>query len=329
MPKISIIVPVYKVEKYLRRCLDSIVNQTYPDWECILVDDGSPDNSGKICDEYAEKDKRFKVYHKENEGVAKARITAFENSKGEFITFIDSDDYVSDLYLEKLLKPIIEDDADMVSCNYYDYFEETGKISETKKTLEGSFEGQQLSDFIANHYYYDKKCYGFGMTNMLWSKMVKRKYILPGLENGLGMWFGEDQIAMFSMLYHINRLRIISDRMYYYVRRTGQATAKYDFSLWQSLIYMFKCYKSIDTKSIADNGLRKRTWLYIIRTISDKMLPQIDKNTFVKHLTDVRKDNYIGNFFEPLTIDFGIKHNIKYLLMKLKLYSLLYFIIKH
>ncbi len=329
MPKISIIVPVYKVEKYLRRCLDSIINQTFIDWECILVDDGSPDNSGKICVEYAKKDKRFIVVHKQNEGVAKARITAFENSTGELITFIDSDDYVSELYLENLSKPIIENDADMVSCNYFDYIETTGIISGTKKTLEGSFEGQHLSTFIANHYFYDTKCHGFGMTNFLCTKIIKRDYVLDGLKKGLGMWFGEDQIAMFSMLYHINRLYIISDRMYYYVRRTGQATTKYDFSLWQSLIYMFKSYKSIDTKSIADNGLRKRTWLYIIRTISDKMLPQIDKKTFLKHLTDVRKNNYINNFFKPLTIDFGIKHNIKYLLLKLKLFSLLYFIAKH
>ena len=116
MPKISIIVPVYKVEKYLRRCLDSIVAQTFTNWECILVDDGSPDNSGKICDEYAEEDARFRVIHKQNEGVAKARLTAFENSQGELITFIDSDDYVSELYLEKLSKPILEDNADMVSC---------------------------------------------------------------------------------------------------------------------------------------------------------------------------------------------------------------------
>jgi len=163
----------------------------------------------------------------------------------------------------------------------------------------------------------------------LWSKMIKREYVLIGLKKGLGMWFGEDQIAMFSILYNINRLFIISERLYFYVQRRDQATKKYDFSLWQSLICMFNSYKSIDTKSIANDGLRKRTWLYIIRTISNKMLPQIDKNTFVKHLVDVRNDNYIKNFFKPLTIDFGIKHKIKYLLLKFKLFSLLFFILKH
>ena len=94
MPKISIIVPVYKVEKYLNRCLDSIIAQTYTDWECILIDDGSPDNSGKICDEYAEKNSRFVVIHQENTGSAEARNIALKNANGEYIICVDSDDWV-------------------------------------------------------------------------------------------------------------------------------------------------------------------------------------------------------------------------------------------
>ena len=119
MPKVSIIVPVYNGEKFLCRCLDSITAQTFTDFEAVLIDDGSTDQSGNICDEYAAKDRRIVVVHKQNEGVAKARITAFEHCKGELITFIDADDYVAPDYLQKLSKPIIEDDADIVSCEYY------------------------------------------------------------------------------------------------------------------------------------------------------------------------------------------------------------------
>ncbi|MBO4654863.1 MAG: glycosyltransferase family 2 protein [Bacteroidales bacterium] len=93
-PAISIIVPVYKVEQYLRRCLDSIQNQTFTDWECILIDDGSPDNSGSICDEYAQKDKRFRVIHQENKGVSAARNAGLNVARGEWISFVDSDDYL-------------------------------------------------------------------------------------------------------------------------------------------------------------------------------------------------------------------------------------------
>lgn len=114
MPKISIIVPVYKVEEYLCRCLDSIVAQTFTDWECILVDDGSPDNSGAICDEYAEKDKRFRVFHQENAGVSTARNRGLDEARGEWIDFMDSDDWVEKEMLKELYKCAIDNQAEVV-----------------------------------------------------------------------------------------------------------------------------------------------------------------------------------------------------------------------
>ena len=117
-PKISIIVPVYKVEKYLRRCLDSIVAQTFTDWECILIDDGSPDNSGRICDEYAEKDKRFRVFHQENVGVSAARNKGLDEARGEWIGFVDSDDWIEKNMYEYLYNDAIETKADVVVCGF-------------------------------------------------------------------------------------------------------------------------------------------------------------------------------------------------------------------
>ena len=99
-PKISVIVPVYKVEKYLHRCIDSILTQTFTDFELVLVDDGSPDGSGAICDEYAKKDKRVKVIHKENGGVNSARLEGFKNSNGKFLVFVDSEDTLTDKALK-------------------------------------------------------------------------------------------------------------------------------------------------------------------------------------------------------------------------------------
>lgn len=106
MIRISIIVPVYNVEKYLQKCLDSISAQTFTDWECLLIDDGSPDNSGAICDEYAVKDSRFKVFHKPNGGVSSARNLGLDMANGEWVTFIDSDDLISPTFLEGLYAPI-------------------------------------------------------------------------------------------------------------------------------------------------------------------------------------------------------------------------------
>ena len=117
MPQISVIVPVYKVENYLHRCIDSILSQTYTDFELILVDDGSPDNCGKICDEYAVKDHRVHVIHKENGGVSKARNAALDVATGEYICFCDSDDYLKNDYLETLFNTLVETKSDCVSCN--------------------------------------------------------------------------------------------------------------------------------------------------------------------------------------------------------------------
>lgn len=116
-PKISIIVPVYKVEQYLHKCLDSILAQTFTDWECILIDDGSPDNSGTICDEYAKQDSRFVVIHQENKGSAGARNTGLEKCSGKYIICVDSDDWVEPDYLEQLYGKAMVTDADIVGCN--------------------------------------------------------------------------------------------------------------------------------------------------------------------------------------------------------------------
>jgi len=118
-PKISIIVPVYKAEAYLRRCMDSLLTQTFTDFEVLLIDDGSPDHSGEICDEYAAKDSRVRVIHKENGGAASARQNGIENIRGEYTIHADSDDWVENDMLEKLYAKAQEDNADIVLCDYY------------------------------------------------------------------------------------------------------------------------------------------------------------------------------------------------------------------
>ena len=111
--KVSVIIPVYKVEKYLEKCIDSVINQSYSNLEIILVDDGSPDNCGKICDKYAKKDNRIRVIHKTNGGLSDARNNGIKIATGNYIAFIDSDDYVTEDYIEYLLKLIIDNNSDI------------------------------------------------------------------------------------------------------------------------------------------------------------------------------------------------------------------------
>ena len=127
-PKVSIIIPVYNAEKYLSRCLDSILKQTYSNIEIILVDDGSEDKSSYLCDRYAILDRRIKAYHKSNEGVSIARNYGIENCNGEYIVFVDSDDYLISECIETLVKLVRNEEESVLGC--VDYYEnQNGKLS--------------------------------------------------------------------------------------------------------------------------------------------------------------------------------------------------------
>lgn len=145
--KLSIIVPVYKVEKYIRRCLDSIINQTFTDFELILVDDGSPDTSGEICEGYAKKDERIRVIHQENKGLSGARNTGVEVSKGEYIGFVDSDDWIELEMYEKLITAAEKYGADIVKCGL-DYTDGNCHDRDNYGTGTQTFEGNLIEQFF-------------------------------------------------------------------------------------------------------------------------------------------------------------------------------------
>ena len=323
MAKISIIVPVYNVEPFLRPCLDSILSQTISDWECVLVDDGSKDNSGQICDEYAGRDNRFVVVHKQNEGVAKARITAFEHSHGELITFIDSDDTVLPLYLEKLSRPILEENADMVSCDFNAVRDDI--IKKARKKRSGIFVGEEIKDFVCNSFLYDTIVRDYGIACFLWTKMVRREYIQEGLKQGEGFWFAEDQIALLQMLLQIKKLVILPDNLYNYVLHEGQVTHRYEWGIWDNIIRMLSKVQELTHGLPVKAGLRKRTWLHIKRTIDLKMLSKdMAKDTFIRHLSQMRETPYMKEYFSHLTTGFGKKDLKIYWLLKLRLYGVFY-----
>ena len=124
-PIISIIIPAYNVEKYIHRCLDSILSQTFSNWECILIDDGSPDNSGKICDDYATKDSRFKVIHQKNSGVSRARNAGIDAAKGLWLTIMDSDDWIDSETLQTAYDFTLNNSAEIIQWGYYHSTETT------------------------------------------------------------------------------------------------------------------------------------------------------------------------------------------------------------
>ena len=131
--KISVIVPVYNVEQYLERCVDSIINQTYKNLEIILVNDGSTDNSGKLCDELAKRDDRIRVIHKENGGLSDARNTGIEEAEADLIGFIDSDDYIDENMYELLIDNLRETNADLSMCGHYDVYNNVSEAQVTER----------------------------------------------------------------------------------------------------------------------------------------------------------------------------------------------------
>lgn len=168
-PLVSIIVPVFGVEKYLNRCVESIVNQTYKNLEIILVDDGSPDNCPKMCDEWAKKDERIKVIHKENNGLAEARNSGLKVFSGDYVMFIDSDDYIDNDMVEFLLKLLLNNNADVSRCGFYYNYE--AENEESTPPLDNSLRvleyDERMIDLLS----------GTHVSGVAWNKLFKAEIV--------------------------------------------------------------------------------------------------------------------------------------------------------
>ncbi|MCI6420699.1 MAG: glycosyltransferase [Blautia sp.] len=170
MAEVSIIVPVYQVEKYIRQCVDSILAQTFTDFELILVDDGSKDKSGQICDEYARMDTRVKVIHKENGGAADTRNRGMDQAVGNYVMFVDSDDYLAPTMLECLYRNILNENADIAACNYLYFFE-----NDRKKDFATNVQSEVLTG--TEIFYYRKNERNYGFWTVVWNKLMKRETV--------------------------------------------------------------------------------------------------------------------------------------------------------
>ena len=213
LPKISVIVPVYKVEKYLNRCVDSILNQTFADFECILVDDGSPDNCGIMCDEYAKKDKRVVVIHKENGGLSDARNRgidwAFQNSDSDWLTFIDSDDWVHSRYLEILFDTVSNNNVKISTCGYIAVKEK----KEDKELSDYNVEVDSPENMLKKGYSYTE--YNFSIAcGRLYKKELFNKIRYP---------FGrlhEDEFTTYKLIYACEKIAVANVPLYYYFQNS-------------------------------------------------------------------------------------------------------------
>lgn len=233
MPEISIIVPIYNAENFLHYCIDSILKQTYNNFELLLVDDGSPDNSGKICDEYAKKDHRVTVIHKENGGVSSARNAGIEVAEGEYICFVDSDDYLEEDYLSGLIGvKNCYSDIDNVWCGFQtveDYNKKNAAKVVASDICEMSF--YNIKQIMSLHEKW--------LDPMPWNKLYYTRIIIDNnIRFPLDLSLGEDFLFNLEYLDHTNgEIVIINKPLYNYIRNGKESL---DNKYYSNLLEIYK-----------------------------------------------------------------------------------------
>lgn len=207
MPKISVIVPVYKVEPYIRRCVDSILNQSFQDFELILVDDGSPDGCGAICEEYAQGSGRIHVVHQQNGGLSAARNAgidwAFANSGSQWLAFVDSDDWIHPEYLQRLYAAVVDTHCRISACGI---FHTDGKVFPPEQLL-------AVQEMSADDYYCSQDIHG-GVTAVAWNKLY-HKSLFSSLRYPVGK-LHEDEFTTYLAVYEAGRVAVVPQRLYAY-----------------------------------------------------------------------------------------------------------------
>lgn len=225
-PKISIIIPVYKVEKYIRRCLDSVLGQTIKEIEIILIDDGSPDKCGTICDEYASRDPRVVVIHKENAGVSAARNSGLEVARGEYIGFVDSDDYVAPNMFELMYRQAELSDAEFAMCEFVETDGDDSKLNHEVKVEDGEIillDKKKAFEVIAD--------FSRNVQVTVWNKLYKRE-IAENLRFDTTKRMAEDMEFLMHALTRSKKVVYFPVGLYgYYTQREGAATSHADHDM--------------------------------------------------------------------------------------------------
>ncbi|WP_300854408.1 glycosyltransferase family 2 protein, partial [uncultured Clostridium sp.] len=271
---ISVIIPVYQCEKYLSECITSILNQTYKNFELLLINDGSFDNSGMICDDFANKDNRIRVFHQENQGVAQSRQNGINKSKGKYITFIDSDDFIDADYLEVLYNKIIKTNSDIVCCNSRDIGNAIYDNNMILVDEEIEDKKRMLSD------YFQGKRYAY----CVWGKLYKKESIQNLKFRTLK--YGEDTCFILDLFNTCNKICLYSYCGYNYrCQEQGISMTINNQQMMHDLLERdFQCYLICKEKAAA-------------------LLPLAEKN-YINRLCQIIKIYSISN--EKKTYDFII-----------------------
>lgn len=293
-PKVSIIVPIYNVEKYLDRCMNSLLNQTLREIEIILVDDGSPDNCPRMCDDYAKKDCRVKVIHKKNAGLGYARNSGLDLATGEYIAFVDSDDYVASNMYEKLYCTALATKSDTVYCGFLRVYDGRVTIHQHVQSLlifKENEVAKLLLDFIASSPEYRKDWkYEMSVWHAIYSSKIIREYDIKFISERILL--SEDLPFQIDYLKEANSIAYLPDCLYYYCTNNENSLTHTNYSS-EKLIRALKLidFLSEETEKIKNADLRiKRCFISYLRALlygvvgSDLSFSQ--KRIYTKALSD-------------------------------------------
>lgn len=240
MPFLSIIVPIYNVEHYLKECLDSILNQKYEDFELILVNDGSTDNSAKICDDYAKYDARIVVIHKENGGLVSARKAGLKVAHGKYIGYVDSDDWIeADMY-QSLCGAAHKYDVDIVICDIVENYPNQ-EVRRTQMVAPGLYEKNGMEQEVYPIMLYAGEYYQFGLfpsvSNKIFKKTLIQKFQL-NVDETIRM--GEDVACTYPSLLDANSIYILDKQyLYHYRQNPSSMTASYDQNFFEKILILY------------------------------------------------------------------------------------------
>lgn len=261
-PLISVIVPVYNVEQYLQRCLESIVNQTYSNLEIILVEDGSPDQCAIICDNWKEKDPRIKVIHQKNKGVSVARNVGVASAKGNLIGFVDADDMIHPLMYEEMMNHLVSQKCDLVMCGYTSFNDTTDYSQDINIYSKMVFERNEAIRYS----FAKKEISKVNFINVVWSLLISAD-IAKSVEFDYSLTNGEDTKYAFDVLMKTKKVGFIDASLYYYYRNENGAVASLNSTKQVERIKVFRKI-FLTASKIDDKNLKKEAYDFFIRQVA-------------------------------------------------------------
>ena len=323
--KISIIVPVYNVEKYINKCLDSIINQTYKNLEILFIDDGSTDNSGKICDEYAKKDKRIKVFHQPNSGVSAARNKGLDNITGDYVMFVDPDDWIELNTCEILLNEITKENNDILIFNFYKNYKNGQQVKNFKYDYDNNTSNlsQKIQAKILAPSFdipsFNIKYIGFTWNKLISAKIIENQRFL--LENKQAIF--EDGLFYYKMLEKINNIKICNYYLYHYRLLDNSLTKRINKDILDINDEIYKLLISLSKNHQKDKYYDDSLQTRIVMNLYNAVVVYFNNNDLkvstkerIKLIKKELKKNYYKKAIK--------KVKLKNLSKKIKIYAILF-----